>query len=123
MYFIRYSIFLSVFFYTNTKYNTNTQIDKCPLPPKILTTFGFGLPFLLVLCVFHQNCNHGGRQANTAQTLAQWRHPLASSQALDVFHWAMCPALHQHIPMVIKIASNFPASFCIVNLVAAHNCS
>ncbi len=33
--------FSGIFWY---KYNTNTQIDKCPLPPKILSTFGFGLP-------------------------------------------------------------------------------
>ncbi len=65
------------------KYNTNTQIDKCPLTPKFLTTFGFGLPFLLVFCVFHQNCDHGDRQGNTVQTLTQRRYPAASSEALD----------------------------------------
>jgi hypothetical protein len=122
--FIRYSIFLAVFFDTNIKYNANTQIDKGPLPPEILTTFGFAwstIPFLLVFCVFHQNCNHGGRQSNTTQTLAQWRHPVASREALVVLHWAMRPALHQPISMVIKIASNFPASFCIIDFVFSHN--
>jgi hypothetical protein len=121
MYFIRYSAFLLIFFYTNTKYNTNTQLDKSPLPPKILTTFGFGLQYLLVFCVFHQNHNHGGRQGNSAQTLAQWRHSVASSEALDVLYPAMRPTLHQRIPMVIKIASNFPASFFIVNFIVAQN--
>jgi hypothetical protein len=100
------------------KYNTNTQIDKCPLQPKILTTFGFGLPFLLVFCVFHQNFDHCSRQGNTVQTLARWQHPAASSEALDVLHWAMCPASQQPIPMVIKIARNF---FCIVDFVVAHD--
>ncbi len=116
--------FLAVFFDTNKKYNTNTQIDKRPLLPEILTTFSFAwstIPFLLVFCVFHQNCNHGSCQSNTMQTLVQWRHPVASSEALVVIHWAMRPALHRPISMVIKIVSNFPASFCIINFVFSHN--
>ncbi len=79
--------------------------------------------FLLVFCVFQQNCDHGGRQSNTAQTLAQWRHPVISSEALDVLHRAMRPSLHQCISMVINITSNFPASFCIIDFVVAHNLS
>jgi hypothetical protein len=55
------------------------------------------------------------------QALAQWRHPGASIEALNVLHWAMRPALHRQIPMVIKIASDFPEFFCIVNYVVAHN--
>jgi hypothetical protein len=66
---------------------------------------------LLVFCVFHQNRNHGGCQGDMAQILAQWQHLVASSIALDVLHQAMSPALHQRIPMVIKIASNVPAFF------------
>ncbi len=80
-------------------------------------------PFLLVFCVFHQNRGHDGHLGNTAQTLAQWWHPVASSEALDldVLHREMHPALHQRIPMVIKIASNFLASICIIDFVVAHN--
>jgi hypothetical protein len=77
--------------------------------------------FLLVFCVFPQNHDHGGHEGNMAQTLARWWHPVTSSEALDVLHWVMCPALHQRIPMVIEIASEFPAFFCIVNFVVAHN--
>ncbi len=66
---------------------------------------------MLVFCIFHQNHNHGSRQGNTAQTLAQWQHSVASSETLDVLNQAMHPALHQHIAMVIKIARNFPAFF------------
>jgi hypothetical protein len=56
--------------------------------------------------------NHGGRRGNMAQSpLAQWQHPVASSEALDVLHRAMPPASHRRIPMVIKIASYFPAFF------------
>jgi hypothetical protein len=31
----------------------------------------------------------GGCQGNAVQALAQWRHPVASSKAWDVLHWAM----------------------------------
>jgi hypothetical protein len=48
-------------------------------------------------------------------------HPVASSEALDVLHRVMRPALHPHILMVIKIASNFPAFFCIIIFVVTHN--
>ena len=65
--------------------------------------------FVSVLCVFNKFVDHGGRQGNTAQALAQWRHPVASSVALDVLHWVMCPALYRRIRMAIKIASNLPA--------------
>jgi hypothetical protein len=64
-----------------------------------------------VFCVSHQNCNHGGCWGKTAQTLVQWQHPVASSEALDVLHQAMHTTLLQRIPMVIKIASDFPAFF------------
>jgi hypothetical protein len=38
---------------------------------------------------------------------------VASSEALDVLHWAMCPALHHRIGMVIKVAMNSPEFFII----------
>ncbi len=59
--------------------------------------------------------DHGSRQGDTAQALAQWRHPVASSEALDVLHWAMRPALYRRIRMAIKIASNLPAFFAVVD--------
>jgi len=40
---------------------------------------------------------------------------------LDVLHWEMCPALHRHIPMAVKIASVFPAYVCIFDFVLNHN--
>ena len=33
----------------------------------------------------------------------RWRHPVASSEALDVLHWAMCPALYRRICMAIEV--------------------
>ncbi len=56
-----------------------------------------------------------------SQALAQRRHPVASSEALDVFHWGMHPALYQHIPMAIEIARKVGVLFCIVNFVVVHN--
>jgi hypothetical protein len=37
--------------------------------------------------------------------LAQWRHPVASSKALDLLHWALHTVMYQHIIMAIKMAS------------------
>jgi hypothetical protein len=37
--------------------------------------------------------------------LAQWRHPVASSEALDLRHWAMCAVMYRRIAMAIKTAS------------------
>jgi hypothetical protein len=53
--------------------------------------------------------NHGGRRSNTAQTLARWRHPLASSEALNVLHRAMRLALYRCIAMAIEIIVDLPA--------------
>ncbi len=36
--------------------------------------------------------------------LAQWRRPVASSEALDLIHWAMHTVTYQHVAMVIKMA-------------------
>ena len=49
------------------------------------------------------------------QALAQWRHPVASSEALDVLHWSIRPALYRRIRMAIKIAIDLPAFFVIAN--------
>ncbi len=101
MYFhpVRYSVF-EVLFLIQIQYKyTNRQM---PSPAQNSHNF-----WLLSSCVFHQNHINFGRQGNMVQTLAQWQHPVASSEALDVLHWTMHPASHQCIPMVIKIASNF----------------
>jgi hypothetical protein len=50
------------------------------------------LYFVSVLCVFNEFVDHGSRRGNTVQALTQWWHPVALSEALDVLHWAMCPA-------------------------------
>jgi hypothetical protein len=59
--------------------------------------------------------DHGGRRGNTAQALAQWQHPVASSEALDVLHWAMYPASYRRVCMAIEIASNLPSFFVVVD--------
>jgi hypothetical protein len=63
------------------------------------------------LCVLFEFVDHGGRWGDTAQALAQWRHPVASSEALDVLHRAMRPASYRCIPMAIEIVVDFPAFF------------
>jgi hypothetical protein len=37
--------------------------------------------------------------------LTQWRHPVASSEALDILHWAMCAVTYRRIAMAIKTAT------------------
>jgi hypothetical protein len=63
----------------------------------------------------------GNSRGNTTWVLAQQRHPVASSEALDVQYWAMCPTLYCRICMAINITSNLPAIVCIVDFVVAHN--
>ena len=55
--------------------------------------------------------DHGGRRSDAMQELARWQHPVASSEALDVIHWAMHPAWHRCIRMVIEIDVDLPAFF------------
>ena len=79
--------------------------------------------FFSVLCVLFKFFDHGDRRGNTVQALARWRHPVASSEALDVLYWAMCPALYRCIAMAIEIAIDLPAFFVITNFIVAHNSS
>jgi hypothetical protein len=61
------------------------------------------------LCVLFEFVDNGGRRGNTAQALARWRHPVASSEALDVLYRAMCPASYRCIVMAIEIVVDLPA--------------
>ena len=54
-----------------------------------------------------------------AACAVRWQHPVASSEALDVLHWAVCHTLHHCICMVIKIASNLPA-FLLSPIICLH---
>jgi len=69
------------------------------------------LCFDSVLCVLFEFVDHGGRRDDTAQALARWRHPVASSEALDVLHREMRPALYRCIAMAIEIVVDLPAFF------------
>jgi len=55
--------------------------------------------------------DHGGRRGDVMRELARWRQPVASSEALDVLHWAMCPTWHHRIHMDIEIVVELPAYF------------
>jgi hypothetical protein len=70
------------------------------------------------LCVLFEFFDHGGRWGNTAQALAQWMNPVASSEALDMLHRGMCPASYHCIAMAIKIAIDLPAFFVAVDLLS-----
>jgi hypothetical protein len=71
--------------------------------------------FVSVLCVSFKFVDHGGRQGDTPQALDRWWHPVASSEALDDLHQAICPASYHRICMAIKIASDLPTFFVVVN--------
>jgi hypothetical protein len=61
------------------------------------------------LCVLFEIVDHGGRRGDTAQALARWRHPVTSSEALDVLHRAMRLASYRCIAMAIEIVVDLPA--------------
>jgi hypothetical protein len=69
---------------------------------------------LLAFYVFDQNRQHF-RHGDVMRALARWQHPVASSEARDVLYQAMCPPSHCRIHMAIKIASNLPAFFVVVD--------
>jgi hypothetical protein len=75
------------------------------------------LCFVSVLCVSFEFVDHGGSRGNTGQALDRWWHSVASSVALDVLHraQAMHPASHHRIRMAIKIVSNLPTLFVVVD--------
>jgi hypothetical protein len=70
-----------------------------------------------VFCVFTQICRPWRLPRQCEQALAQWQHPVASSEAQDVLHWVMRPASHLRIHMAIKITSDLPAFFVFVDFV------
>jgi hypothetical protein len=47
----------------------------------------------------------------SAAILARWRHPVASTKALDLLHWKMCAVLYRRTAAVIKIAIKVGAFF------------
>jgi hypothetical protein len=48
--------------------------------------------------------DHDGRRGNAMRAPAQWWHTVASSEARDVLHRAMCPPSHRRICMAIENA-------------------
>ncbi len=52
--------------------------------------------------------------STNASTMAATR-TVASNEALDVLHRAMCPALYRHICVAIEITSNSPAFFVVID--------
>ena len=50
------------------------------------------------------DCRPGGRQGNTEQVVARWRHPVASGEALVMLNRAMRSVLLQYVRMAIEMA-------------------
>ena len=69
-----------------------------------------------MLCVWKQLDDHGGCWGNAAQVLAQWWHPVASSEAQDLLHWAMHLASYRQILKSTAIGVYFLHSICSLAL-------
>jgi hypothetical protein len=65
--------------------------------------------------------NHGGRRGNTVRALTRWWHLVASHEATDALHQAMCIAPYCPGGMAIKMVVDLPAFFVFVDSVVAHN--
>jgi hypothetical protein len=74
-----------------------------------------------VFCVSFKIIDHGSCRGNTTGALTQWQHLVASHEATDVLHWAMCIAPYRPGSMGIKNFVNLPAFFVIVDSNVAHN--
>ncbi len=57
--------------------------------------------------------DHGVRRADTVQAHARWWHIVASHEATDTLHWAMCLAPYLPGGMVIAIAVESITSYII----------
>jgi hypothetical protein len=55
------------------------------------------------------------RWDDTERILAQWWHPVASSEALAPLHQAMYAPLHWRIIAAVKTSRNGGVLFCIVD--------
>jgi hypothetical protein len=62
--------------------------------------------------------DHGIRQGDTGQILAQWRRPVASRVALDLPYWAMRSTPYRLILMAIKMAREAGPFYSVVNFVS-----
>ena len=57
--------------------------------------------------------DHGVRRADTARAHARWQHIVASHEATDTLHRAMCLALYLPGSMVVAIAVESVTSYII----------
>jgi len=49
-------------------------------------------------------CCPGGHRGNTERVVTQWRHPVASDEALVMLHWAMRSVWYRRTAMAIEMA-------------------
>jgi hypothetical protein len=64
----------------------------------------------LIHCCF-VDCRPGGRRGDTKGVVARWRRSVASGEALDMLHRAMCSVSHRHTVMAIEMARDGGHSF------------
>jgi hypothetical protein len=64
-------------------------------------TFSYGFDDEIIQII----CRSQARTMLSGILLARWRRPVASSEALDLLHWAMWAVTYQRIAMAIKMAS------------------
>jgi len=67
-------------------------------------------------CSYFICCRPGGRQGNTEQVVARWRHPVASGIALDMLHRTMLSLLHCCTAMAIEMAIDRATFVCLCHL-------
>jgi hypothetical protein len=64
------------------------------------------------LCFRPKIIDHGGRHGNAMQALAQWQHPMASSEAQDVLHRVMQTRISPPHPHGNQNRQQFSCIFC-----------
>ena len=69
----------------------------------------------VLCCVSHsgEGDDHGVRWADTARAHARWWHIVASHEATNTLHWAMCLDLYLPGGMVVAIAIDSVTSYII----------
>ncbi len=95
--------------------------DACGIVPVHHHGHRNGQQVWCFFCRFFLSCNPVVCRDDTEQILAQWQHPVASSEALDPLHWAMYAALHRCIIAAVEMSCNGGVLFPIIDFNIDHN--
>jgi hypothetical protein len=69
-----------------------------------------------ILHLYFVCCHPGGRRGNMEQVVAQWQRLVTFMKALDLLHQVMCPVLHHHTAMTIRMTSKGGTFVCCCHL-------